>query len=185
MKNIVLLGFMGSGKSCVGQILAERLDRQFIDLDALVEQAVGMSIADYFAQFGEPAFRDRESAAVEAVAAQSGAVVSTGGGVVLRQQNIDRLKRNGILFCLSACETTIVERTAGDRLRPLLNRPDRLQAIRRLLAERQPLYRQADHWIETDGRTAVEVAAAILRILDGEAVRQFGAVNIAGGKPAR
>ena len=83
MKNIVLLGFMGSGKSCVGQILAERLGRQFIDIDALVEQELGMSIADFFAQFGEPAFRDRESAAVEAVAAQSGAVISTGGGVVM------------------------------------------------------------------------------------------------------
>lgn len=169
MKNIVLLGFMGSGKSCVGQILAERLGRRFIDVDALVEQAIGMSIAEYFSRYGEAAFRDRESAAVETVSAQSGAVISTGGGVVLRQQNIDRLKTNGILFCLAACETTIVERTAGDRLRPLLNRPDRLQAIRQLLAERQPLYRQADHWIETDGRTAAEVAARILQVLDGEA----------------
>ena len=106
---------------------------------------------------------------METVSAQSGAVISTGGGVVLRQQNIDRLKTNGILFCLAACETTIVERTAGDLQRPLLNRPDRLQAIRQLLAERQPLYRQANHWIETDGRTAAEVAAIILQVLDGEA----------------
>ena len=149
--------------------LTERLRNGERDIDALVEQAIGMSIAEYFSRFGEAAFRDRESAAVETVSAQSGAVISTGGGVVLRQQNIDRLKTNGILFCLAACETTIVERTAGDRQRPLLNRPDRLQAIRQLLAERQPLYRQADHWIETDGRTAAEVAAIILQVLDGEA----------------
>ena len=169
MKNIVLIGFMGTGKSCVGQILAERLGRHFIDIDVMVEQTIGMRIADYFSRYGEAAFRDRESAAVETVSAQSGAVISTGGGVVLRQQNIDRLKTNGILFCLAASETTILERTAGDRLRPLLNRPDRLQAIRQLLAERQPLYRQADHWIETDGRTAAEVAARILQVLGGEA----------------
>ena len=171
MKNIVLIGFMGTGKSTVGQILAEQLGWRFIDLDEQVEQAIGISIADYFAQYGEAAFRDQESAAVAAVAAQSAVVVATGGGVVLRQQNIDRLKTSGILFCLSASESAIVERTAGDRQRPLLNRPDRLQVIRDLLAVRQPQYRQADYWIETDGRTPAEVVATIRQILREEAER--------------
>ncbi len=165
MKNIVLVGFMGTGKSCVGQILARQLDWQFIDLDEQVEQAVGMSIADYFERFGEAAFRDQESAAVAAVAAKSQVVLATGGGVVLRQQNIDRLKATGMMVCLSASENEIVARTQGDRLRPLLNRPDRLQVIRDLLAVRQPQYRQADYWIETDGKSLVEVAATIRQIL--------------------
>ena len=168
MKNIVLIGFMGTGKSCVGQILARLLGWQFIDLDEQVEQAIGMSIADYFARYGEAAFRDQESAAVAAVAAKSQVVLATGGGVVLRQQNIDRLKTTGILVCLSASENEIVTRTQGDRLRPLLNRPDRLQVIRDLLAVRQPQYRQADYWIETDGKPLAAVAAAILDILREE-----------------
>ena len=150
-------------------MLARQLGWQFIDLDDQVEQAIGMKIADYFASHGEAAFRDQESAAVAKLATKSRVVVATGGGVVLRQENIDRLKTSGILFCLSASENEIIARTQGDRLRPLLNRPDRLQAIRQLLAERQPLYRQADHWIETDGRTAAEVAARILQVLGGEA----------------
>ena len=159
---------MGTGKSCVGQILARQLGWQFIDLDEQVEQAIGMSIADYFARYGEAAFRDQESAAVNAVAARSQVVVATGGGVVLRQQNIDRLKASGILVCLSASENEIVARTQGDRLRPLLNRPDRLQVIRDLLALRQPQYRQADYWLDTDGKSLAEVAATILQILREE-----------------
>lgn len=169
MKNIVLIGFMGTGKSCVGKILAETLGQQFIDLDEQVEQSVGMSIADYFSCHGEAAFRDKESAAVMAVAAQSHAVIATGGGVVIRQENMDRLKSSGILFCLSAPETTIMARTDGGERRPLLEQPDRLQTIRQLLASRQSQYRQADHWIETDGRTAAQVAAAIMKVLDREA----------------
>ena len=169
MKNIVLIGFMGTGKSCVGQLLARKLGWRFIDLDEQVELAIGMSIAEYFEQFGEAAFRDQESAAVEAVALQNRLVVATGGGVVLRQQNIDRLKATGILVCLSASEAEIVARTRGDRLRPLLNRPDRLQVIRELLAARKPQYRQADYWFETDGKTEAAVAAAILQVVGEEA----------------
>lgn len=171
MKNIVLIGFMGTGKSCVGQILAEKLGWQFVDLDKQVEQAIGMSIAEYFERFGEAAFRDQESAAVEAVAGQNRLVLATGGGVVLRQQNIDRLKATGTLVCLSASENEIVARTQGDRLRPLLNRPDRLQVIRDLLAARKPQYQQADFWFDTDGKTLAEVAAAILDILREEGRR--------------
>ena len=168
MKNIVLVGFMGTGKSCVGQMLARQLGWQFIDLDEQVEQAIGMTIADYFARYGEASFRDQESAAVTEVAVKSRVVVATGGGVVLRQQNIDRLKTTGILFCLSASESEIVARTQGDSLRPLLNRPDRLQVIRELLAARQPQYRQADYWIETDGKSLAEVVAEVWQILHEE-----------------
>ena len=168
MKNIVLVGFMGTGKSCAGQLLARQLGWQFIDLDDQVEQAIGMKIADYFASHGEAAFRDQESAAVAKLATKSGVVVATGGGVVLRQENIDRLKTSGILFCLSASENEIIARTQGDRLRPLLNRPDRLQVIRELLAARQPQYQQADYWIETDGKSLAEVVAMIRQILHEE-----------------
>lgn len=165
MKNIVLIGFMGTGKTCVGRILAQQLGWRFVDLDQQVEQTIGMTIADYFSRFGEAAFRDRESEAVRTVADGTRQVVATGGGVVLRQDNIDRLKSCGLMVCLAAGEKEIVRRTAGDRLRPLLNRPDRLQVIGELLAAREPQYRQADLWLETEGRSEAEVAAEILRLL--------------------
>ncbi len=168
MKNIVLIGFMGTGKTCVGQILARELGWPFVDLDAEVEKAVGMPITEYFSQFGEKAFRDREQEAVQKVSGHSRRVVATGGGVVLRQENIDRLKATGVLVCLSASEQEIVARTAGDSLRPLLNRPDRLQVIRELMTVRTPQYRQSDVWVETDGKSAEETAALILRILREE-----------------
>lgn len=168
MKNIVLIGFMGTGKTCVGQLVAEELGWPFVDLDLEVEKAIGMSIAEYFSRFGEGAFRDREQEAVVRVSALSRVVVATGGGVVLRQKNIDQLKKTGVLVCLSASEEEIVARTEGDTLRPLLNRPDRLQVIRDLLTERMPQYRQADVLMDTDGKSAPETAALILRILREE-----------------
>ena len=168
MKNIVLTGFMGTGKTCVGRILADSLDWPFCDVDSEVEQAVGMSIAAYFAQAGEAAFRDREQEAVERICQRTGQVIATGGGVVLRQQNIDRLKATGVVVCLAASEQEIVARTAADAGRPLLNRPDRLQVIRDLLAERMPQYRQADIWLDTDGKSATETAAELQQILRRE-----------------
>ena len=168
MKNIVLIGFMGTGKTCVGQHLAQAMGWAFRDLDDEVEQAVGMSITDYFSRYGENGFRDREQEAVERVAGMSPLVVATGGGAVLRQINIDRLRETGILVCLSASVEEIVARTAAGTLRPLLNRPDRVQAIQALLTERMSLYRQADIWVETDGKSAAEVAGLILRRLREE-----------------
>ena len=169
MKNIILTGFMGTGKTCVGELLARELGWKFIDLDNEVEKAVGMTIAEYFRQFGESAFRDREQEAVARVASLSQVVVATGGGVVLRQENIDRLRQTGLVVCLSASEQEIVARTEGDTLRPLLNRPDRLEAIRELLTARMDQYRQADIWMETDGRSAAQTAALILQRLREEA----------------
>ena len=168
MKNIVLIGFMGAGKTCVGKIMADTLGRPFCDVDSAVEQAIGMPIAAYFAQAGETAFRDREQEAVERICQRTGQVIATGGGVVLRQQNIDRLKATGVVVCLAASEQEIVARTAADNGRPLLNRPDRLQVIRELLAERLPQYRQADIWLDTDGKSATETAAELGRILRRE-----------------
>ncbi len=165
MKNIILIGFMGTGKTCVGQLLAQMLGWQFVDLDAHVEQKTGMTIADYFSRFGEAAFRDREAEAVLVIAENSQQVVATGGGVVLRPENLDRLKSCGVLVCLSASEQEIVARTENDTLRPLLNRPDRLQVIRDLLAARESQYRQAEFWLETDGSTALDVADEIRRRL--------------------
>lgn len=168
MKNLILIGFMGTGKTCVGRLLADRLGWPFCDLDTEVEQVIGMSIADYFAQAGEAAFRDREQEAVARACRRTGQVIATGGGVVLRQRNLDRLKAAGVVVCLAASEQTIVERTAADIGRPLLNRPDRLQVIRDLLAQREPQYRQADIWLDTDGKTAAATAAELWQILRRE-----------------
>lgn len=168
VKNIVLIGFMGTGKTCVGQRLAQAMGWPFRDLDDEVEQTVGMPIAEYFSRYGENEFRDREQEAVERVAVMSPLVVATGGGAVLRQTNVDRLRETGILVCLSASVSEIVARTAEGTLRPLLNRPDRVQAIQALLTERMPQYRQADIWVETDGKSTEEIAGLIMRRLREE-----------------
>lgn len=165
MKNIVLIGFMGTGKTSAGKLLAQSLGRPFLDLDEEIETRVGMTIADYFSRFGETEFRDREQESVERATARSGSVVATGGGVVLRQQNIDRLRATGVLVCLSASVAEIGKRTEGNGLRPLLSPPDRLETIRTLLEARQSLYLQADVRVETGGRTPAETAAEIERIL--------------------
>ena len=168
MKNIILTGFMATGKTCVGRILAEELNWPFVDLDEEIEKATGMTIAEYFRRFGEKAFRDREQEAAALIAARAKTVVATGGGVVLRQENIDQLRATGILVCLSASEQEILARTANDNVRPLLNRPDRLQVIRELLAARMPQYRQSDLWMETDGKSAAEISATLLATLQKE-----------------
>lgn len=166
MKNVVLIGFMGTGKSCTGRLLAGRLGRPFIDVDRKIEQESGLAIGEIFAQHGEAYFRAREKDVIARVARYRKAVIATGGGVVLDADNMQRLRAGGVIICLTASVQTILERTGRRNTRPLLARPDREEIVARLLAERAPLYAQADFILDTSNippRMAAEKIIAFLR----------------------
>jgi len=149
-KNIVLLGFMGTGKSIVGRRLAVELKYRFIDTDHFIEKRTQRRIPDIFAEDGETVFRDLEAQAVLEVAAWSGYVIATGGGVPLNKANVEALQGNGILVTLTARPDAIlrrVQRRAGQR--PLLNNPDPLGEIVKLLSQRESAYRCADIQVDT------------------------------------
>jgi shikimate kinase len=159
MKNIVLIGFMGTGKTRIGRLLAGRLSCPFMDIDREIENQEGLTIAQMFSQKGEDFFRQKEREMVTRVSKESDAVVATGGGVVLFSENIGQLRATGIIICLTASVGTILERTGRRPTRPLLNQPDKEDVVRKLLAEREPLYRQAEFIVDTDHlspRRAVE-----------------------------
>ena len=148
--NLVLAGFMGTGKSVIGRRVAAMARRPFLDMDAEIETRAGKRISRIFAEDGEAAFRDLESAlAAEWGQARMGAVIACGGGVVLREENLTALGANGVLVCLTARPEVILERTGRSRKRPLLETKDREQKIRELLAARAPLYARIPNQIDT------------------------------------
>lgn len=160
--NIVLTGFMGTGKSAVARELAQLLGRAVVDIDAEIERKAGKSISAIFAESGEPHFRDIETEATREAVRSRKQIISTGGGVVLRRQNVEALRSSGMIFCLFATPEAILERTRANRDRPLLQTSDPLGRIREMLAARDPYYRgSCDHMIDTVGKTPKEVALEI------------------------
>lgn len=164
--NIVLVGFMGTGKSTVGRVIAQKLGFHFIDTDDVIEQTSKAKISDIFAEHGEVYFRDLESQAVKSVALMKNQVVATGGGVVLRSSNIDLLRTGGPIFCLNATPKAIWDRVRSSQSRPLLRGPDPLKKIETLLDKRAPYYALADHQIETTGVSVDRVANEIISYIE-------------------
>ena len=154
MENIVLIGMPSSGKTTVGRLLAEKTGKVFVDTDELAEQAIGTSIADYFAARGESAFRDREQEAVAAVAAVGGQVIATGGGAILREENVTALRRSGRLFFLDRSPEKLV--ATADR--PL---SADAEALHRRYTERYALYCAAADF-RVDGNGSVEETADLV-----------------------
>ncbi len=159
--NIVLIGFMGTGKTAVGELVASRLGRPFLDTDAIIERLAGRPIPRIFAEDGEAAFRRLEAQAVAEATARGGSVIATGGGIVLSRENMDRLRRDGLIVALHADPQSILARVGGGGTRPLLG-DDPEGSVRRLLEERAPLYQAADLIVET---SALSVAAAAERVI--------------------
>lgn len=164
--NIALIGFMGTGKTVVGRVLADRLSRQFIELDAIIEQRAGKAIPEIFAQDGEIAFREREIEATREVVEKENAVIACGGGVVLNQINIDRLRKHSVIVHLTAPPAAILNRTSADKNeRPLLVAEDKAGEVKKLLEFRQPFYeRAADITVDTFG---LDVAGVVEKIITG------------------
>lgn len=164
--SIVLTGPMGSGKTSVGHLLARQLGYDFVDLDALIVEQEGSSINEVFARGGEQLFREMETASLATLADRTRMVLSTGGGVVLREENRLLLRMIGQVVNLTASVATLAERLAQADDRPLLQGEEsREERLGRILRERECFYADADIRIDTTGKTLEDVAAEILRRL--------------------
>lgn len=162
LQNLALIGFMGTGKSSVGQWLAAHLDFTYLDTDHVIEARTGKSISDIFAQDGEPAFRDWERRVVKELETRTRTVISTGGGLPVDESNLASLKSHSLVVCLWATPERILERVGSQTHRPLLHGPEPLAKIRQLLAAREPFYRRADVLVNTEMRSVREVALHVL-----------------------
>ena len=163
--NIVLIGFMGTGKSKIGRRLAKKLRMSYLDTDELIEEREKDSISAIFKKKGEEYFRRLETKVVKEVALLDNFVISTGGGVVLREENIRVLKKNALIICLFASPEVILKRTKGDEKRPLLGVDNQKKRIEELLALRKPYYEKADFSVDTsrlDGKKVVEEIVGFL-----------------------
>jgi len=162
IRNLTLIGFMGTGKSSVGQIVANLLHFTLLDTDHVIEARAGKTISEIFAQDGEPAFRDWERRIVGELVTRKKTVISTGGGLPVNPDNLASLKTHALVVCLWASPERIWERVRAQSHRPLLDDPDPPAKIRELLAARAPHYRQADVLINTDLRSPREVAQQVI-----------------------
>ena len=171
MPQVILTGFMATGKTEVGRRLARRLGRPFVDIDGLVETAAGHTVADIFAREGEAGFRTRERAAVAEACGMPEAVVATGGGTLLDPENRRRLAAAGPIVCLAAAPEEILRRVGDPASRPLLvnggGRPGGLARVRALLAERAPVYALATHAVDTSGLSVDQVVERVRALVAG------------------
>jgi shikimate kinase len=157
---IALIGFMGTGKTAVGWRLAEKLGKEFIELDALIEKKAGKPIPEIFRQDGEIRFRELEIEVTREISARKNAVVACGGGIVLNKINIDRLQKECVIVCLQASPAVILNRTSSDKDgRPLLAVADRERQIRELLEYRRPYYKRAAEITVNTSRISIDTAA--------------------------
>ena len=163
--NIVMVGFMGAGKTTISYKLAEILGLKYVSTDELIEKREKRKIKEIFARDGEQYFRKVEKEVVKEVTGQDDQVIDAGGGVVLDGENMEMLKKNGIVICLSARPEVILERMKDKNDRPLLNVPDRLERIKQLLQYREPFYKQAHFTIDTSDLDVNEVIKKILQVI--------------------
>jgi len=163
--NVVLTGFMATGKTTVGRLVAKKLAYEFIDTDALIEKRWSQSIADIFSQEGEQVFRQMEARIAAELVAMRGLVIATGGGMMQNPANVDAFNRQGRIYCLSASLDHILERITKDEnvIRPLLQVEDPMKQIQEVMAARQSVYAQFIQ-LDTSGKTPEEVVEELLAI---------------------
>lgn len=162
--NLFITGFMGTGKSTLGRVLAYRWNRPFIDTDEVIEKRTGRSIASIFAEQGEPAFRQLEREVVERHLPASGAVIACGGGLPVPEGMAELLRSKGVVVTLFASPQAILRRTRGRTHRPLLQGEDPEAIIRKLMAEREPAYLRCGTAVYSDGRTIHQMVETVERI---------------------
>lgn len=167
--NLTITGFMGTGKSTVGSILAERLGRRFVDMDERLEAELGKTIAEVFADEGEEVFRQAEARLCQQLASETGLVIATGGGALVNDQNRQALAESGPIVCLTAGIDTVLERVEAFEDRPLLpgDREEKRQNIERLLLSRREAYARIPLHVPTDGIEAAAVADRVFDTLAG------------------
>ena len=166
MRNIFLIGYMGTGKSTVAAYLHENCGMEVLEMDQEIVEREGMSISDVFATKGESYFRDVETNLLICIQSQENQVVSCGGGVVLREQNVELMKKSGQIILLTAQPETILERVKDDESRPLLKGNKNVAFIRDMMEKRRKKYESAaDIIIETDGKDAKAICTEMFEKL--------------------
>ncbi len=166
VKNIVLVGFMGSGKTAVGKKLASTLGWRFKDTDTLIEQQTGFTVNQIFQKRGESYFRDLETQALRNLLGAQNHVIATGGGIVLREQNWERMQELGVVVALEASPEKVYQRVRHMKHRPLLLCEDPYEKIQSLLKDREPFYKKAHYSIATDNKTILLAVEEILQKLN-------------------
>ena len=162
-KNLVLIGFMGCGKTTLGKKVAKSLGVQFVDTDRYIEHEEGMKISEIFEKKGEAYFRKRETEVCEKFSNETGYIVATGGGIIRNDENIALLKKNGVVIYLKASPEHVFRNVRNDLSRPLLQGGDKMEKIKTLMAERIPLYeKHADMKITVTGGTIRSLVEKIL-----------------------
>ena len=166
MKNIALVGFMGTGKTVIAKRIARKLKMKYVSTDDIIEAREEKSINEIFSQDGEAHFRSIERDAVREVSSMDNVVIAAGGGVVLNDENMRNLSAKGVIICLNAASEDIFERTKSYANRPLLNVPDPLGKIKELMKIREPYYKKADHQVDTFGKSVEEVTDEVIAIAE-------------------
>lgn len=162
-KNIVLVGFMGTGKTVTGQRLSDQTGMELVDMDSIIEERAGRAISKIFATDGEAAFRILERDLAHELSQREGLVISTGGGIVLNSDNVADFEKTGLVICLKASPEVIFQRVEKDATRPLLA-GDKKEQIKGLLEARLPLYNAIAHGIDTENLAVEETVEAILKL---------------------
>lgn len=165
MRNIILVGFMGTGKTVVGKKVAERLNLRYVSTDDVIEEREQRPISEIFATEDEPYFRTVEKEVVKEVSQMENVVIAAGGGAVLDEENVRNLKAHGVMICLSATPQAILKRTKEDSARPLLKVEDPKKKIKELLRLRAPYYAKADYTIDTSNLTVEEVVGKVVELV--------------------
>ncbi len=165
-KHIFMIGFMGVGKTSTSRALSRQLGVKEIDTDAMIVEQAGMAISDIFAQQGEEAFRQMETTLLDEIAEMNPCIVSCGGGMVMRPENVEKMKKQGKIVLLSATPETIYSHVKDSTSRPLLNGNMNVEYIAELMKQREPAYEKAaDYKIVTDGLNPRKVAEKITQLL--------------------
>jgi shikimate kinase len=166
IRNVVLIGSMGCGKSSVGREIARRVRWSFVDTDQLIRQKFGKSIPEIFSLFGENSFRDEEHASLQGLQSAKRIVLATGGGIVVRPENHRLIRQLGPIVWLVADEEVIWERVSRNQLRPLLQTANPRVVMRQLIEQRKPLYQSlANHTVDSTGSSHAQVAEKVLSFL--------------------
>ena len=166
MKNIFLVGFMGSGKSTVGKILSKKTGLKFVDIDSEIEKKEGKTIKEIFEERGESYFRNLEKEKIKKFSKKRGFIVSTGGGLGADKENMNLMKKNGVVIWLDLSLEEVLRRCGNDKNRPLLRQP--LENLKRLFEERKNVYSMADIHIKTEGKEPEKIAEEILEQINGD-----------------
>ena len=165
MKNIVLVGMMGAGKTTVGELLATKLNRELKDIDCVIEQEQKKSIIEIFTDDGEEAFRKLESETIEKFSNMSDLIISTGGGALEKANNLSNLQKNGIIIYLKADIEELFIRVKYETQRPLLKEQDPLEVIKKLIKKRKKFYLMADITIITDNKSPEKITEEIIKAI--------------------